>query len=352
MGIPVVQVRGSSLLFYDEPVRLYNSAVSVKRQLNMSRQQEKQYSGGMSQGSRKRMAKAITVMSQAVKGRWKTNPATGQMMYHKFTFLTLTVSSPENITARQGYDGLLSHFLDWLTRTKGVKTYIWKAELQKRGQLHYHITSPALIHWREVRDKWNDLQRRAGLLDQYALEHGHFDPNSTDIHNTKQVKNADRYLLKELNKSISAIQVEAISEVNKRVADGELDQSEAQEEIERIKAEKIKTVGKIWGCSNDLQGVGYYTIPVTSQHEQLIDHWVREGKARRTVDDFFSIVYCDNVDPPDLLSVAEEKGFTNYLKWVLDRNADQNEIPEACVQMELVDVCMEYPAEQLILFLN
>lgn len=351
-GNPVIQVRGSSLLLYDEPVRLYSGAISQRRQDNMRCQQKKQYSGGMTQGSRKRLAKAVTVMSQAIKPGWVTNPCTQRMQYHKFSFITLTVASPENITAREAYDGLLCHFLDWMTRTMNVKTYIWKAELQERGQIHYHITSPALIHWKVIRDKWNDLQRRAGLLDDYAKDHGHFSPNSTDIHDTRHVKNADRYLLKELNKTVSAVQVKEIAEVKRKFRAGEITSIEADLAISEINAGKINTVGKIWGCSADLSGIGYFTTGRSVDHDEIIEGWVKEGKARRVRDDWFEIIYCDGVDPPDLLNLSETKNFEKYLKWVLDRNEQPETIPEACVQMELADVTREYTIDQLQLFLN
>lgn len=278
----------------------------------------------MTQGSRKRLAKAVTIMSQAIKPRWIHNPVNDRLMFHRFSFMTLTVSDDRNITAREAYDKLFSHFLDWLTRTEGVTTYIWKAELQKRGQIHYHVTFPNFIHWRKIRNKWNDLQRQAGLLDGYAKKHKNFDANSTDIHNTQNVKHADKYMLKELGKTISAVQLAAAWEVKQKVAAGEIDPADAQAEIQRIYSEKICTIGKIWGCSEDLLGVGYFTLEVTRAHEKMIDQWEAEGKVRRVVDDYFSIIYCDNVDPPDILSSLERLNFRQYLDHVLKRTLDEN----------------------------
>jgi hypothetical protein len=284
------------------------------------------YGGGMTMGARKRLAKAVTVMTQAIKPRWVHNPVTCRQHFHRFSFITLTIASPKNITARRAYDELLSHFLDWMTRTAAqddphAKTYIWKAELQKRGQMHYHITTPAFIHYRDIRAKWNDLQRRAGLLDDYAREHGHFDPNSTDIHETRHVRKADRYLLKELGKSLSALQVEQIAGIKNKVIDGELTDQEGQEQIDHVKKNGAKLDAKIWGCSEDLAGVNYYTLELTRRHEDLIEQWIAEGKAWMKKDDFFAIVYCDNVDPPDLLSGKEQIKFSEYLTFAMSRKS-------------------------------
>jgi hypothetical protein len=357
-GIPLLQVRGSSILFYSEPVRAFTGAKSIKRQKAMLQNRTKAYSGGLSQGSRKRLAKAVTIMTQAVEPRWITNPCTGKLQYHRFAFITLTVSCAENITAREAYDKLFNHFLDWMTRTAAkktpaLKTYIWKAELQKRGQIHYHITTPGFLHWQEIRDKWNSLQRDAGLLEDYAKKNGHYNPNSTDIHDTRKVAAADRYMIKELCKTISAVQVEAIAEVNKLVAAGELSPALAEEKVEEIKAQKITTIGKIWGCSEDLAGVSYFTIDVTRAHDRMIDEWIERGLARKITDDYFAIVYCEGVDPPDLLNKFEKLAFKDHLKNTMSRSSQQpGEVPAACVQMNLVDVEKDYTFDQLQLNFN
>jgi len=319
---------------------------------NMGKQQATQYSGGMTTGARKRLAKAITIMTQAVKPKWVYNPINCKYQYHTFSFITLTIASPKNITARQAYDALLAPFLDWMRKTMQVKTYIWKAELQKRGQIHYHITTPAWIHQREIRNKWNALQRAAGLLDQYAADHGHFNPNSTDVHNTRNIRKMDQYLVKELSKSFAAINVEAINEVNNMVANGELSPALAEEKIKEIEEQKITTIGKIWDCSNDLAGVGYYTIPLTSHHRQMIAQWVQDYKAREKIEDFYALIYVDDADPPDILSGEERSGLTNYLYQVMNRNEVKEMIPAACVQMDIVDTETEYTWSQMEIFLN
>jgi hypothetical protein len=325
----------------------------------MSKQRQKAYSGGMTMGTRKRIAKSVTIMTQAIKPRWITNPVSGRMQYHKFSFITLTVANPKNLTAREGYDKLLNHFLDWMTRTAAVenplaKTYIWKAELQQRGQIHYHITTPAFIHWRSIRDKWNSLQRQAGLLDEYATKHGHFDPNSTDVHDTRSVKKMDRYLIKEMGKEFSARKLKARRMVDSLIKAGEIPEDKRATFVDEYTGQEFKTMGKVWGCSEDLAGVGYFTIGETWNHIRKIDQWIAEGKAWKKSEDFFAIVYCDGVDPPELLDPGERKTFEDYLKTIMTRTDQVKalEIPEACVQPELVNTLETYTVSQFALMLN
>ena len=291
-------------------------------------------------------------MTQAVKPRWVYNTVNCKYQYHTFSFITLTIASPKNITARQAYDNLLAPFLDWLRKTMQVKTYIWKAELQKRGQIHYHITTPAWIHHKEIRKKWNALQHAAGLLDEYAEVHGHFNPNSTDIHNTRSIRKMDQYLVKELSKSFAAINVEAINEVNEMVSRGELSPALAEEKVKEIEEQKITTIGKIWDCSNDLAGVGYFTIPLTANHQLMIQQWVNDKRAREKTEDFYALIYVDDADPPDILSGDERNGLTKYLHTVMNRNEEKEVIPAACVQMDQVDTETSYTWSQMEIFLN
>jgi len=316
------------------------------------------YSGGLTQGVRKRMAKAITIMCQAVRPSWKFNPVTNRYFHHHFSFITLTISSSRNLDGREAYEKLLSHFLDWLTRTKGVKTYVWKKEFQKRGQVHYHLTSPCVIHHKEVRKKWNNLQREAGLLDEYAAKHGHFNPPSTEIRKTEYVKNAANYLIKELGKALSAIQVKAQSEVKDMVKRGIISEQEAEKKLEEIMELAINDLGRVWGCSADLAGVGYFTVEQTERHRQLIFKWIAEGRATLKEDDFFSIVLCNDVDPPDLLDSIESRRMRDYLDWVMTRYgereqvADRPDIPVQCVDMKELNVETHYTYEQLTMSLN
>ena len=141
----------------------------------------------------------------------------------------------DEVTAQvsaEAYQTLLEPFLAWLRKTKGVRSYIWKAELQKRGQIHYHITTPSFINWQEIRAKWNRLQMRAGLLDDYYNRFKSVDPNSTDIHQVYKKSDLTSYLIKYLSKS---------------------------------ETDKGKTTGKIWDASVNLKQSAYPDYEITNE---------------------------------------------------------------------------------------
>lgn len=296
-SIPVMQIRDGYVLVYYEQLysrRWANNALQRQRLVTV---RKKAYSGDITTGARKRMAKAITLMSQVVKPTWITNPVNQRDQLHRFSFVTLTIASSKLLTAREGYQLLLQHFLQWLRRTKGVELYVWKAELQKRGQLHYHLVFPNFIHYLEIRNKWNALQKEAGLLDDYAREHGHFCPNSTDIHETYGVKNMRAYIMKEMGKAANANRFRAKQIVESLIQAGEVPECQKEQFIQEYTGDLVME-GKVWDCSECLGAGKYYTVALTDRHVDFLDKLVQGKKASRQSDDFYSMTFFRSTGPP------------------------------------------------------
>lgn len=194
------------------------------------------YSGMMTDGAEKRLRKAISLLLQSSPERIIYNPVSNS--HHPFTinFITLTCSDSTIRQHKELQKTLLEPFLRW-QRGRGATSYIWKMELQQRGQPHYHITTNQFIHFQEIRDYWNNLQRKAGYLDSYARKTKHFNPNSTDVHAVKDVQDLEAYLVKYIVKGVS--------------------QSGAAQK------------GKVWDCSKNLK-VPYFYTELTQHNLDLL----------------------------------------------------------------------------------
>lgn len=277
-----------------------------------------QYSGAMSSGSRKRLSKAVTIMSQASKPRWIYNHISGRHQYHHLSFITLTVSCRKIVSTSWARENLLAPFLAWMRDTKGVKTYVWKLEFQERGQVHYHITTPAFIDCHEIRNKWNSLQHKHRLLDEYAREHGHFNPNSTDVHAVHSKKNMASYLLKELGKAVDAKKVKAAAMVNSLVKAGEIPPEDKEARIKEFTGEELLADGKVWDCSNNLSGANYFAVPMEQWHMQKFDELRNANQLTEVVQDWWSLIYFKSNDPPDILNPDEQHQLDSYLQTILN----------------------------------
>lgn len=309
---PVLQIRKNSVVLYYELLghrhRLNNPKTWQKKDLNKDA-----YQGKVTLGVRKRLTKAVNVLLQMTKPTWITNPVTGKYQYHNISFITLKITNQENVTARLAYDNCFSHFLDWLTRTNGTKLYVWKLEKEQRGQVHYHITTPDFIDYRLIRKKWNSLLRKAGYLDEYAKENGHYDANSTDIHEVNNVTNLGPYLVKALADNIKA------AERMKKTRNGKTDQTIGAE-MAKDEQNETCTDGKIWGCSELLSMAKYITFACSERHFKAVELLKAAGKIREISSDtgsasYWSVWYFNDCGPPDILSKAENLHVDLFMKW-------------------------------------
>jgi hypothetical protein len=255
----IVQIRSNCLITYFE--NHYHHELTEEQKLKIQKALEaarkQQYSGELTQGARKRLTKCIDLLVQCIKPKRIFNEVTQKTQLHKLSFITLTISRTQPVTPRQAYDQVFKHFLQWLRRTMKVTTYIWKIELQQRGQPHYHITTPSFIHYQKIRDKWNNLQRQANYLTEYEATHGHSDPNSTDIHEVNHVNDLSGYLKKEFAKSVQNITPEAIWNT---LSENEKNYHRAitYTEDEAISNSMKENSSKIWDASYNLKGSEYY----------------------------------------------------------------------------------------------
>lgn len=297
-GRTSVQFRDNKLCLFDAGGR----PPDERDRKNFEKIQRKTYQGKMTRGAQKRMSKALTHISQVNRPKWKTNPCTGKLFLHHLSFITLTVSDIINIDARDGMKNLLTPFLDWLTRTHKVKMYVWKAEIQERGQLHYHIIVPVVLHWRAVRHKWNRLQAKAGYLDDFARRFGHADPNSTDIHNLDSVDKGTDYMMKELGKDADARVLREKSDLQKQLKSGKITRDFYDLRCKELDENLATIRGKIWDCSAALNDP-YYTLQLTFGMYQRLKNYLAAAPGAFIIGERFALVAVNFANPPPWLKM-------------------------------------------------
>lgn len=305
---PVVQVRPKKLIAYSRYVGPPgNRVASELRNLNMLVQRAKAYGGSLSPGARKRMIKAISLLCAMTEKRFIFNPVTNRSQEHHLSFLTLTISDvARNYTSREVYKSCLRPLLQWLVKTHNVRLYVWVAELQKRGQIHYHIVFPNFVNYQEIRNKWNYLQLKAGYLEGFQAKHGHIDPNSTDIHSMRKIRNAASYLVKYMSKG------------PRKPKKGE----------EAAASDTPVMDGKIWDCCLVLKSAKYFeTLQYTSLNDMVMAA-VRKGKAVIEQLERCAIVKLVNCSVEDILPLSDLMDYKQYLRALVSQAyASPAEVP-------------------------
>ena len=87
--------------------------------------------------------------------------------WFNLSFIDLTLPSVQVHSDEYIKKHMLSPFLKWLERSWSVHSYIWKAETQNNGNIHFHLTTDKFIHWKSIRAKWNRLCSAHGYCKVY-----------------------------------------------------------------------------------------------------------------------------------------------------------------------------------------
>ena len=114
----------------------------------------------------------------------------------KLNMVTLTLSSKQIHTDNEIKNKLLNQFLVELRYKHKCQFYLWRAESQGNGNIHFHIITDKYIPWNELRNGWNRIQNKLGYVDRFNEKYKGKTPNSTDIHSIWKVKNLSAYLAK------------------------------------------------------------------------------------------------------------------------------------------------------------
>ena len=288
---PVCQLRHDTLLIYNQPHYSGEFSKAHRLRLQMNFKEAKTYSGKVTLHTKKRISKAINIMLQSLETQRFINPITRRKEVFKINFITLTVSAKENhLTAKDAYNKLLKPFLFFFSKTKGVNTYIWKAELTKKGQIHYHLTTSTWMHWSSIRNKWNYLLAKNDMLKEYIKKHGHANANSTDVHKVYKIRNISGYLHKELTKSMQ---------------------------------NETATTGKLWDCSTNLKGQSYFRVPFDITHEKLLAKILSKQKLTEFSGDQFTVIKGTKELGRAMLTDSEKEQFANWITQIRGHNVLQ-----------------------------
>lgn len=151
---------------------------------------------GLSGKASARMYKAINALCYS--SIWKTLYCRSEDRHYRYkvTLITLTLPSKQVHSDKEIISKVFSPFMEaWQKRMPGL-LYVWKAEVQDNGNLHFHITTNVFYHHKALRTDWNKAINKLGYVDRSGLT----DPNSTDVHSVKKVNNLASYMASYLTK--------------------------------------------------------------------------------------------------------------------------------------------------------
>lgn len=255
-----VQIRHNYLLIYSRLDYDKFANTGKRHDITAYSSQNKTYNGEANYHVKRRINHAINKLLINSPTRQIWSPVLERIDFFTINFITLTIPTNERmIDAEEGYVKLLKPFLRKMRDKYSLTSYIWKAELQERGQLHYHLTTNTFIHYQSIRDEWNNLLYRCDFMNEYIREHKNYSPNSTDVHKVYKIDDIAAYLSKYIAKDLPT---------------------------------ETKLNSKIWDCSNDIKRSKLPTVLIDNSISNELDLMLSSNDYGR-----FATEHCTLIKP-------------------------------------------------------
>lgn len=234
---------------------------------------------GMSRAAQKRIKRAINWLTYLSASRTERLPSGRVVPRFQVSFITLTLPSKQRNSHKEIKSRCLNNFLQVMRDKYKMRNYVWKAELQSNGNIHFHITTDVFVHYQVIRRVWNKSINLFGYVDSYANKMKRMSyeeykvmrksnsnvsdksirkafnygektewkqPNSTDVHSVKNVKNLAAYMAKYMTKDV-------------------IDENSS----EAMKQSASTLKGRLWYCSQSLSRLKNVQLNITRMTNRI-----------------------------------------------------------------------------------
>lgn len=269
-------------------------------------------------------------------GRTVFSPNKKPIYNFRASFVTLTLPSKQKHTDVE-IKKCLDLFLQDLRRLYKVQNYVWRSELQKNGNIHFHLVFDKYIYHRIIRNYWLKALRNTGYVQEYqkkflgmsfieykklrftnqAIAHygvqelhkrvvkayafgkrtSWLSPNCTDVKNVYNVNQMSAYVSKYLAKEA------------RKLSPGEEGTPEYKPTEERV-----ATFGKVWGRSTSLSRLKYKFPFALDSAQPFIDALEGAKCVIKKVYDYATIYYFDFKKMPQELYAHIHKVIFNVAR--------------------------------------
>lgn len=274
--------------------------------------EKKDHNGKVSVNARRKIGKAIEYLLFLAREKELPDTYNGRNYKFKLAFITLTLPSTQVHSDNEIKSRCLNQFLIEARAKWRVQNYLWRAEKQKNGNLHFHILVDKFCPWSEVRDVWNRITNKLGYVDRYRDEMRRFhaggfkvredllkhwdyknqlksynaakvndwaSPNSTDIHSVHKVKDIKSYVSKYCTKD---------------------------EQSAGLK-------GRMWGCNEKLSDIKGAQIIVDGSVSDEVNELIDKFGNRVYEGDYFAVIDIEFKQLSQLSTKELFKSFAEYL---------------------------------------
>lgn len=333
--IPYVSISPSKISMYSRPDKPYSgkSDAQIQNEQNLS---DNSQNGEISNKARNKIEHGLNWLLFLTKSKKAFSKKSGKYFNFKIMFTTLTLSSTQQHSDNFIKKNMLNQFLTEARQKWKADKYLWRAESQKNGRIHFHIVFDKFIPWEWIKATWNRIQEKYYYVSKYSrsqhnkykngfffdpndkygtsyakqkkryhegVANGWFKPNSTDVHSIKKIRNIAAYLSKYCTKNPENLSTAELSESDNRY-------------YKTAKSGHVREIeGNLWNLSQSLSryktAVEIVDNEISDEIAVLTKHYAGKLKAY----DYCSVFY---------ISIKELKAVTSFaLLTILDEYVSQ-----------------------------
>lgn len=225
-----------------------NRGYSDKSQENLLKGLESGSSGYIQNKGKRKIDQYINTWITSVVHYMRSIKEPKHFRYKYLNFVTLTLASKQVHTDNEIKSKCFNDFIKQLNKKACVKTYLWVAERQGNGNIHFHVLIDKPIEWQKIRAWWNKSQNILKYVDNSVSDN----PNSTDIHSLKSIENPSAYITKYMSKNDIS---------------GNVKYMHYSDMSELMKLAPVD--GRVWGSSKNLSKIQPFTDYSYSYYKDL-----------------------------------------------------------------------------------
>lgn len=167
---------------------------------NLQTCQKATYTGEMNAQSKRRLKRIFCLWCDAVNHYNSKCQELNIRERKKFIFVSLTLCAPQVHTDEHIKQKLLHPFLRVMREKVGACHFIWKAEPQENGNIHFHLVFDQYIDKLFITETWTEQLKKEGYLQRFQSVHGARIPPSTHVEGVNNTEIAIKYFAKYLSK--------------------------------------------------------------------------------------------------------------------------------------------------------
>lgn len=330
--IPKVTIHPDKICLYSE-IKWLAPRAKIKKQFETESEQSevcesflkstRKNNGFLSVNAKRSLFKAVDYLLITSDRKKVYSKVQKKYVSFRIVFVTLTLQANQVHTDKEITNKCFNQLLVELSKYHNVKKYVWRAEKQDNGNIHYHLLINEFIEWSELRKRWNRICNKLGYVDRYQASQKEFfkdgfrlsdnpndkrtvdqqrkayilgqksdwrSPNSTDIHDTRKVRDIKRYVGKYMAKQPN---------VNLDNLENEIDR-------------KIVTC-RLWSCSQNLSKITGCQLTEDWEISDELEKIVSSSNCKIYSGMYFKVLYLDIQSVAKFGSMLLFKYFSDYL---------------------------------------